>query len=167
MDYNLSEKDTFFARYTYAFNLRQGEGPLATNVQSALNGVENAHIGGQSLSGSWNRVISAHTINELRGGYSTDPQNYSKADNTDYNQQFGIAPFLEPNAFPGFPHFIISSINLGSGDYRPLKVGEKNTPGHRQRHAGSGIAQSADRRRCPAHHFEYYQQPVVYRQIFV
>jgi hypothetical protein len=96
-------------------------------VQSALNGVEDAHIGGQNVSGSWNRVIGAHTINEFRAGFSTDPQNYAKADNTDYASQFGIKQFLEPNAYPGFPHFIINGINLGSGDYRPLKVGEKNT----------------------------------------
>lgn len=126
VDYTRSEKNSFFGRYTYSSNLRAGEGPLATNVQSALNGVENAYIGGQGLSGSWNRVISAHTINELRAGFSTDPQNYAKADNTNYAQQLGLAPFLEPNAYPGFPHFVIGSLNLGSGDYRPLKVGEKN-----------------------------------------
>ena len=126
LDYTRSEKNSFFARYTYAYNLRQGEGPLATNVQSALNGVEDAYIGGMNLVGSWNHVVSPHTINELRGGFSTDPQNYAKADNSDYASQFGIKQFLEPNADPGFPHFIIGSINLGSGDYRPLKVGEKN-----------------------------------------
>lgn len=127
VDYDLSEKDTFFGRYTYSSNDRIGQGPLATNVQNALNGVENANIGGQNVSGSWNRVISAHTINELRAGFSTDPQNYAKADNSDYASQFGMKSFLYPNAYPGFPHFIIGGINLGSGDYRPLKVGEKNT----------------------------------------
>ena len=126
VDYSKSEKDTFFGRYTYSSNDRIGQGPLATNVQSALNGVEAAHIGGQNISGSWNRVISGHTINEFRAGVSTDPQFYEKADNTDYATQFGIKSFLYPDAFPGFPHFIIGSLNLGSGDYRPLKVGEKN-----------------------------------------
>ena len=126
VDYTRSEKDTFFGRYTYSSNDRIGQGPLATNVQSALNGVEDAMIGGQNISGSWNRVISAHTINEFRAGYSTDPQDYAKADNTDYASQFGIKSFLDSNAYPGFPHFIVGSLNLGSGDYRPLKVGEKN-----------------------------------------
>src|SRR5262249_23721837 len=88
--------------------------------------VENANIGGQNLSGAWNRTMSPHTLNELRGGFSTHPQDYAKADNSDYAAQFGLKQFLEPNAYPGLPHFIIGSINLGSGDYRPLKVGEKN-----------------------------------------
>jgi Carboxypeptidase regulatory-like domain/TonB-dependent Receptor Plug Domain len=126
VDYNQSEKNTYFGRYTYATNLRLGQGPLATNVQSALNGVESANIGGQNLSGAWNRTISPTTLNELRGGFSTDPQDYAKADNSDYASQFGIKQFLQSNAYPGFPHFIIGSINLGSGDYRPLKVAEKN-----------------------------------------
>ncbi len=126
VDYAQSEKNSFFGRYTYSSNLLIGEGPLATNVQSAVNGVEDAHIGGQNVSGAWTRNISPRTLNELRGGVSTDPQNYAHGDNTDYAAQFGIKQFLEPNSYTGFPHFTVSGINLGSGEYRPLKVGEKN-----------------------------------------
>ena len=126
VDYAQSEKNSFFGRYTYSSNQLLGEGPLATNVQSALNGVENAQLGGQNVSGAWNRNISPRTLNELRGGISTNPQNYAHADPTDYAAQFGLKQFLQPNAYTGFPHFTINGINLGSGEYRPLKVGEKN-----------------------------------------
>ncbi len=126
IDWAQSEKNSFFGRYTYSSNQLLGEGPLATNVQSAVNGVENAQLGGQNASGAWTRNISPVTLNELRGGISTDPQNYAHADPTDYAAQFGLKQFLQPNSYTGFPHFTINGINLGSGEYRPLKVGEKN-----------------------------------------
>ena len=126
VDYNLSSKDAFFARYTYGSNLRIGDGPLATNLQGSIIGSEIANLGGQNLAGGWYHTFSPRTISEFHAGFSTDPQDYEKGNTTDYASQFGLSQFLAPNAYKGFPHFVIGSVNLGSGDYRPLKVGEVN-----------------------------------------
>jgi hypothetical protein len=126
VDYNRSPKNSFFARYTDGSNLRIGDGPLATNLQGSIIGSERANLGGRNLSGAWYHPFGPGTINELRAGLSTDPQDYEKGDTTDYASQFGLSQFLAPNAYKGFPHFIIGTVNLGSGDYRPLKVGEKS-----------------------------------------
>lgn len=130
LDYNRSATDTYFVRYTNSSNDRVGEGPMATNIQNAVNGFEIAKLGGQNVSAAWYHNLSPYTINELRGGTSTNPQEYLKGDNTDYAAEFGLKQFLAPNAYPGFPHFNIGGIHLGSGDYRPLKVGDVNFQVH-------------------------------------
>jgi hypothetical protein len=124
VDYTISQKDNVSLRYTDSSNFLMGQGPLATNMQSSIVGFESANVGGQNLSGAWYHNFTPRTINEARFGFSTDPQNYAKGDTTDYATQFGLTQFLYPNAFTGLPHFRIGSINLGSGDYRPLQVSE-------------------------------------------
>ncbi|HWB83839.1 MAG TPA: TonB-dependent receptor [Bryobacteraceae bacterium] len=126
IDYTISERDSITGRYTYSPNTIIGYGPLATNIQNSLVGYENAALGGQNLSAGWFHNFSPTTINEFRFGFLTDPQNYAKGDTTDYPKQFGLDQFLYPGYFTGLPHFQIGSVNLGSGDYRPLQVGEQN-----------------------------------------
>jgi hypothetical protein len=126
IDFIRSEKDTFMGRYTYSSNDNIGDGPLATNIQNSIVGSEIAHLGGQQLSTAWYHNFSPSTINEFRFGFLTDPQNYAKGDTTDYPAQLGLSQFLFPNYYPGLPHFQIGSVNLGSGDYRPLQVSQKD-----------------------------------------
>ncbi len=125
-DYTLSAKNTIYARYTYSSNHQVGDGPLATNIQQSIVGSDIADIGGQNLSAGWYHSFNSSTINELRGGLLTNPQNYLKGDNTDYAGQFGLASALSPNAALGLPQFNIGAIVLSSGAARPLISGEHN-----------------------------------------
>ncbi len=128
IDYARSDKNSFFGRYTISPNQRYGDGPLATNIQGSIGNTsifaENAQLGGSNLSLGWFHNFNPTTINELRGGYSTDPQQYLKASNVDYATQLGIKQFLFPNAYPGFPDLVIGGVTLSSGEYRPLVVQE-------------------------------------------
>jgi hypothetical protein len=125
-DYNQSDKNSYFARYTNSSNLVIGDGPLATNLNGSIIGFERANVGGTNLTGGWFHTFSSNKINQFSAGLSTDPQDYEKGDTTDYAAKFGLSGVLYPNADKGFPHIIIGSVNLGSGDNRPLKVGETN-----------------------------------------
>jgi hypothetical protein len=124
IDYNRSDRNSFFGRYTISPNLRHGDGPLATNIQGSIIFAESAQLGGSNLSTGWFHNFSPTTINEVRGGFSTDPQQYLKSSNADYASQLGIKQFLFPNAYPGFPNLTIGGVVLGSGEYRPLVVQE-------------------------------------------
>ncbi|HWB83838.1 MAG TPA: TonB-dependent receptor [Bryobacteraceae bacterium] len=126
LDYNLSAKNTFFGRYTDGENVLAGDGPLATNIQGSIVGFERADLGGRNLSVGWFHGFSPTVINEFRFGFLTDPQAYEKGDTSDWASTLGVSQFLDPNALHGLPHFQIGSVNLGSGDYRPLVVGEHN-----------------------------------------
>ncbi len=130
VDYARSSRDTFSGRYTYASNHQVGDGPLATNIQGSIVGSDIADIGGQNLSGSWYHTFSSTMINEFRGGFLTNPQNYLKGDNTDYAAQFGLASALSPNAYKGLPRFNFGlptgTVTLSSGEARPLVSGENN-----------------------------------------
>jgi hypothetical protein len=124
VDYTRNEKNTYFGRYTYNSNNIIGDGPLATNLNGSIIGSEVANLSGTNLTGGWTHIFSSNTINQVFGGYSTDPQNYAKGDNTNYAAQFGLSGQLFPNAFPGFPHVTIGPTVLGSGDNRPLQAQE-------------------------------------------
>src|SRR5581483_9082404 len=126
IDYTLTEKDSISGRYTYSPNTLIGQGPLATNIQGSIVGYEVAHLGGSNLSTSWLHVFNPTTINQFSFGFLSDPQDYEKGDQTDYASQFGLSQFLPSSAFKGLPHFQIGSVNLGSGDYRPLTGSEHN-----------------------------------------
>jgi hypothetical protein len=124
VDYTRNEKNNYFGRYTYNSNNIIGDGPLATNLNGSIIGSEIANLGGTNLTGGWTHIFSSNKINQVFGGYSTDPQNYAKGDNTNYAAKFGLAGQLFPNAFPGFPHVTIGPTVLGSGDNRPLQAQE-------------------------------------------
>jgi hypothetical protein len=126
VDFNQSDKNSYFVRYTNGSNLLIGDGPLATNLNGSIIGSERANLGGSNLVGGWYHSFSGQKINEFRAGYSTNPQDYEKGDTTDYAAKFGLSGLLFPNAYKGFPHVQIGNLNLGSGDNRPLKVGEVN-----------------------------------------
>jgi hypothetical protein len=126
VDYNQSDKNSYFVRYTNSSNFVIGDGPLSTNLNGSIIGFERANVGGTNLTGNWFHTFSNNKINQLSAGLSTDPQNYTKGDTTDYAAKFGLSSVLYSNADKGFPHIIIGSLNLGSGDNRPLEVGETN-----------------------------------------
>jgi hypothetical protein len=126
VDFNQSEHNTYFVRYTDSSNYRDGDGPLATNLQGSIIGSEIANLGGRNLAGAWYHDFSSRTISEFRAGFSTNPQDYEKGDTTDYAKEFGLSGILYPNSYKGFPHIQIGSLNLGSGDYRPLRVSEND-----------------------------------------
>jgi hypothetical protein len=125
-DYAFSPKNSFFARYTFSSNDITGYGPLATNIQSSLVGFEHDVLGGSNLSTGWVHSFSPTVVNQFTFGILTDPQQYNKGDTTDWPSKLGVTQDLLPNYLHGLPHFQIGSVNLGSGDYRPLVVGEWN-----------------------------------------
>ncbi len=124
VDFNQSDKNNYFTRYTYETNHLIGDGPLATNLNGSIIGSEIASLGGSNLTGGWFHTFSSTKINQATGGYSTDPQNYQKGDSTDYATKFGINGELYPGAYPGFPHIEIGGLNMGSGDNRPLEASQ-------------------------------------------
>lgn len=134
VDYNLSSKDTFFARYTYGSNFLLGEGPLATNIGGFV-GLEQANLGGQNVSSTWVHSFGAATINEARFGFSSDPQNYQTIGpygTTNFLEQWGLAPFLSSTAPLGLPTVAIQGsygATISSGNTRPYHAGERNWQG--------------------------------------
>jgi hypothetical protein len=126
VDYNQSERNNYFIRYTDSSNFRDGDGPLATNLQGSIIGSEKANLGGRNLAGAWYHNFSSRTISEFRAGLSTNPQDYEKGDTTDYASKFGLSNILYPGSYKGFPHIQLLGLSLGSGDYRPLRVSETN-----------------------------------------
>jgi hypothetical protein len=124
VDFNQSDKNNYFVRYTYETNQIIGDGPLATNLNGSIIGSEIANLGGSNLTGGWFHTFSSNKINQASGGYSTDPQNYRKGDTTNYAAKFGMTGLLYPDAYPGFPHIQIGSLNMGSGDNRPLQASQ-------------------------------------------
>ena len=125
VDYNRSANNSFFGRYTYSPLLRKGDGPLATNINGSIIFGENDHFGGQNLSSGWFHNFGPYTINELRGGFSTDPMIFDIYDTSDYASQLGLTQILQPDATKGFPNFVIGSVTIGSGQNRPDRVGDK------------------------------------------
>lgn len=124
VDFDKSDKNNYFVRYTYDSNLIIGDGPLATNLNGSIIGSEIANLGGSNVTGGWFHVFSSTKVNQLNAGLSTDPQNYQKGDTTNYAALFGLTGQLYPDAYPGFPHIQIGSLNLGSGDNRPLQASQ-------------------------------------------
>jgi len=131
VDYNLSAKDTFFARYTQGSNYLLGQGPEATNLQG-LDGVEQDNLGGRNISTTWEHNFGHATINELRFGVSTNPQNYQSVGpdgTTPFLQQWGLAQFMSPSAPPGEPLVSIGSTTISGGNTRPYRASETNWQG--------------------------------------
>src|SRR5579862_664626 len=126
IDYALSSKDSLFGRYTRSSNDINAESLLATNIQSSLVGSEHDVLGGSILSVGWVHSFSTSVINDFSFGFMTDPQQYNKGDTTNWPAKLGMTQDLFPNYLPGLPYFKIGSVNLSSGAYRPLTVGEKN-----------------------------------------
>jgi hypothetical protein len=131
LDYNLSARDTFFARYTQGSNFLVGEGPLATNI-GGLVGLEQDDLGGKNLSATWEHNFGPATINEARFGVSSDPQNYQSIGpwgTTNYLQQWGLAQFISPQAPAGLPTIQIGSTTISAGNTRPFRSSVINWQG--------------------------------------
>src|SRR6201999_3828068 len=126
VDYNFSPKNNFFGRYTRSDNNVTGESVLATNIQNSLVGSEHDVLGGSILTGGWVHTFSSTLINNFNFGFMTDPQQYNKGDNTDWPAKLQMQQDLFPGYSPGLPYFQFGSVNLSSGAYRPLVVGEQN-----------------------------------------
>ncbi len=131
VDYNFSEKNTFFARYTQSSNYLLGQGPEATNL-GGINGEEQDDLGGKNITGTWIHNFGPATINEARFGVSTNPQNYQSigpVGTTPFLQQWGLAQFMSPTAPPGLPTILIGSTTIAAGNTRPFRVSETNWQG--------------------------------------
>lgn len=131
VDYNLSAKDSFFARYTQGSNYLLGQGPEATSLQG-LDGVEQDNLGGRNISTTWEHNFGHARINELRFGVSTNPQNYQSVGpdgTTPFLQQWGLAQFMSPSGPPGEPLVSIGSTTISGGNTRPYRASETNWQG--------------------------------------
>jgi hypothetical protein len=131
IDYTLSPKDNFFGRYTYSSNnIFAGVG-----TSGGVGGVVGAQIenfGAQNLGVGWTHSFSPTTINQVLFGLLVNPDRYNKVVNaqTPSFSTLGLAPFLAPNAYPGLPSIHIGSVELSSGDYRPLQYGDDDFIGY-------------------------------------
>jgi hypothetical protein len=131
LDYNLSARDTFFGRYTQSSNDILADGPEASNLGS-ITGQEQDRLGGRNISATWMHNFGPATINELRFGVSTDPQQYDSVGPngiTPYLQQWGLAGIMSPGAPAGLPSIQIGSTSVSGGNTRPFHVSEANYQG--------------------------------------
>ncbi len=122
IDYYASGKDRMFGRYSHndqdlfkqpTFALPADTGSGDGGSQLAVN---------QSLALSWNRVVSATTVNEFRFGYNRTSSSFVHAGvggvtGTEFGF-LGIPPLLDEVG--GLPRLVLSNYhNLGTGGWRP------------------------------------------------
>jgi hypothetical protein len=119
IDYTLSSKDNFFARYTYSSNnIFAGVGTLGGI--GGVVGAQTEDFGAQNLRVGWTHSFSPTTINQVLFGLLVNPGRYNKVVNAQIPSfsTLGLAPFLAPNAYPGLP-----TIHIGSVTFRPAIIG--------------------------------------------
>jgi Carboxypeptidase regulatory-like domain len=109
-DYQLSSKDSFFARYSISRITSSSPGPVPQSGAQSL--VTNATNEGYSYS----HVFSPNLINQVRLGYAhlynaNTPQGLG----TNYTAQAGILGFDQTSLlYPGFPQFYVGSYVNGT-----------------------------------------------------
>ena len=122
IDNYASDKDRFFARFSFndANGYKEPTLGLPADTGGGDGGSQLAR--NQSLGTSWNRVISATTVNELRFGYNRTSSSFVHAGvggvtATDFGF-LGVPPELDEVG--GLPRIVISGYqNLGTGGWRP------------------------------------------------
>ncbi len=122
IDNYVSDKDRLFARFSFndANGYKEPTLGLPADTGGGDGGAQLAR--NQSLGTSWNRVISATTVNEFRFGYNRTSSSFVHAGvggvtATDFGF-LGVPPELDEVG--GLPRITISGYqNLGTGGWRP------------------------------------------------
>ena len=109
LDYALSEKDRFFARYTKM----DVESPTTETYLLAANGFTSNSFPLQALAVDWTHTLSATLLNDLRFGVNYFPirESFSNPAGENLPQTFGI---------PGSPSTFMPSISGSFGNVAPI-----------------------------------------------
>ena len=120
VDHSLTDKDTFYASYSFLQTdtiVEQGPfpNPIATGGFTA-----NSYVRGQLLAGTWNRIFSPAVFNSLRFGFN---RIYSTSDPVapegDAGAEFGLSSLPGTFAY-GLPPIRVSGYTLlGTSEWRP------------------------------------------------
>ena len=113
VDQNITSKQSAFARFTYKRRAVENT-PTATPLVGPISVPENDF----ALTGAHNYIISAHLVNEFRGGFSgaNSSQGYGIVASAIANQ-LGLTPYLPqtPPAGNAVPNFKISGFQSTGG----------------------------------------------------
>jgi outer membrane receptor protein involved in Fe transport len=122
VDYYQSERDRFFARYSWNRSLRFKDPLFPGLADSGSEDGGRQFAKNTSLGVSWNRNFTAALVNEFRVGYNSTESDFSHATAGGTNgTQFGfkgIPPELDEVG--GIPRIAMSNYNsFGTGPWRP------------------------------------------------
>lgn len=111
VDVNITEKTTFFARYSISDRNKLFQGPFPENGASPLN------TRNQNVVVSFTHTSSPTLLHEFRFGYGRMFNTLSiQGLGTNFTVQAGITGFEETSqAFPGFPQLAVSGFGPGGG----------------------------------------------------
>ncbi len=122
LDYNMSNKDRFFARYSFNqdYNFKTPTMPGLADTGAQDGGRQYAR--NQAFGSSWNRILSSSAVNEFRVGYNKTAADFSHAtagQSTGTAFGFrGLPSFLDDVG--GLPRMTITGYqSLGVGNFRP------------------------------------------------
>ena len=122
IDYNISDKDRFFARYSFNqdYNFKEPTMPGLADTGAQDGGRQYAR--NQAFGTSWNRILSPTAVNEFRVGYNKTAADFSHAtvgESTGTAFGFrGLPRFLDDVG--GLPRMTITGYqSLGVGNFRP------------------------------------------------
>jgi hypothetical protein len=122
VDFNHSENDRFFARYSfnqdYTFKTPTMPGLADTGAQDGGR----QYARNQAVGASWNRIISSRAINEFRVGYNRTASDFSHATLGEMTgTEFGFRGIPEHlDTVGGLPRMTITGYqSLGVGNFRP------------------------------------------------
>jgi hypothetical protein len=122
LDYNLSEKDRFFGRYSFNqdYNFKEPTMPGLADTGAQDGGRQYAR--NQAFGTSWNRILSPAAVNEFRVGYNKTAADFSHGtvgaqSGTAFGFR-GIPSFLDDVG--GLPRITITGYqSVGVGNFRP------------------------------------------------
>lgn len=122
IDYNHSDKDRFFARYSFNqdYNFKEPTMPGLADTGAQDGGRQYAR--NQAFGSSWNRILSPSAVNEFRIGYNKTQADFSHATlgqptGTDFGFR-GLPSFLDDVG--GLPRMTITGYqSVGVGNFRP------------------------------------------------
>jgi hypothetical protein len=122
VDYNLSETDRFFSRYSFNqdYNFKEPTMPGLADTGAQDGGRQYAR--NQAFGASWNRILSTSAVNELRVGYNKTAADFSHATvGQETGTAFGfrgLPSFLDDVG--GLPRMTITGYqSIGVGNFRP------------------------------------------------
>jgi hypothetical protein len=122
VDYNVSNKDRFFARYSFNqdYNFKEPTMPGLADTGAQDGGRQYAR--NQAFGTSWNRILTGAAVNEFRVGYNKTAADFSHATvGAESGTAFGfrgLPPFLDDVG--GLPRITITGYqSVGVGNFRP------------------------------------------------